>query len=667
MNKKHHIVFSIIFILIVGFLVIYNLKVNSNNPAVKKLKNILNVRMSDDSAGVKVKLNKNKSKPVKSEKIEKPEEDSSIAYAVDKNNIATDKVITAEAPYDEKSTETALSMGKQGDKSYDLTVTYIERFPKYERFKVSYKKDQRFGKYPYSNDRGPVAVNRGVKMEPDPGETVTFNAHILNQGRRKSKKVPFKWTIDGKKVKSGYIDPLKPNQEVVEKISWQWKEGMHKVGFEINSPDFSSINNKLEDRTDGYFIGILIDKPLYDRFRRKKNLVGTYSFEDWINAQVREMRAMFKRSRYPIVAPNGIEAGFRIDKIKIVDKHKHNPIDFSYDGEWRLRDVPEWPDVVINRIDYGLLHELGHQIGLPDLYQMNLVWERNLLKDSRGNNYLKEVMQPKPGLMGGGSTAPHSGKPHFSSHSAAALNVDIGLRGGFFSDYVWDTPKHTVVRLLDNNGNPLSDVKVSAYEFKTDGKQAKEKIGLHCFCFDEPPIWKKNTSPKGYIRIPNKKAPKKGPTSRGHKLMDNPYGDLDVGTNNGVLLLKVQKGRQIDIVGLYVWQLNIEYWKGNKNQAIITLKTKIGASKTGWEPRVEKVETTQNSALLIFPRIVHCERFSLYCGKTPNPIRYARPLRSKSSFNLNGLTPKTKYYYQVTADSGDKIHPMAYKGVFTTK
>lgn len=74
------------------------------------------------------------------------------------------------------------------DGEADLSVAYVERHPKYERYRVSYLKDQSMGPYPYKEDRGPVAVNKNKKHYPDEGEYTAFFAHVINQGGKKSKK-----------------------------------------------------------------------------------------------------------------------------------------------------------------------------------------------------------------------------------------------------------------------------------------------------------------------------------------------------------------------------------------------------------------------------------------------------------------------------------------------
>ena len=111
----------------------------------------------------------------------------------------------------------------------------------------------------------------------------------------------------------------------------------------------------------------------------------------------------------------------RIDEIVVTDP----PInDRSSDGGWFVdadyRIVSAWYDPVSD-IDWALVHELSHQVGVIDLYQLDMsvtsvqVLDRNEMPANFGFTW------PRPDLMGGGDIAPHTDGHLYSSHGAAGF------------------------------------------------------------------------------------------------------------------------------------------------------------------------------------------------------------------------------------------------------
>ena len=74
---------------------------------------------------------------------------------------------------------------------------------------------------------------------PDPGEIVTFTAHIVNKGEAASPAVEFTWLIDGSTVTTGSLPGLAPAAAVTTTYTWPWAHGLvgerltgsHTVGF----------------------------------------------------------------------------------------------------------------------------------------------------------------------------------------------------------------------------------------------------------------------------------------------------------------------------------------------------------------------------------------------------------------------------------------------------
>ncbi len=171
----------------------------------------------------------------------------------------------------------------QSSASIDLDVTYISREPR------------------YSWD--------SQKQWPDPGERVTFTAHIINKGTVSSGNFTFQWKIDDQIISIDSYTSIPPQGEVTQAITWYWQSGRHDVSFEVDPqnliPETAETNNKIEDVTDALTIGFWVEETVYDDFNNIQNSTGSYSWEDWAQHILQKMNWMFENSVYP-KAPKGI-------------------------------------------------------------------------------------------------------------------------------------------------------------------------------------------------------------------------------------------------------------------------------------------------------------------------------------------------------------------------
>lgn len=83
----------------------------------------------------------------------------------------------------------------------DLDVTYISREPRYEW--------------------------DSPKNWPDQGESVTFEAHIINKGTIDSGSYSFEWRIDNQIVATSSASSIPPQGENTQQIKWDWQAGGH--------------------------------------------------------------------------------------------------------------------------------------------------------------------------------------------------------------------------------------------------------------------------------------------------------------------------------------------------------------------------------------------------------------------------------------------------------
>ncbi|HIG98000.1 TPA: hypothetical protein HA231_01070 [Candidatus Woesearchaeota archaeon] len=485
----------------------------------------------------------------------------------------------------------------------DLGVLYIERTPKYERYRVTYFSDRHFcspeyaGYYPYEDDRGPQLCpgESGKQRWPKEGETVTFTAYIKNHGKGPSGIFSFRWLIDGVEVSSGTQESLSPGQATKQTIKWTWPAHLsdHTVRFVVDPENMiqepSENNNMLEDFTNALSFRIHVAKSVYDKFNAYQNMAESYSFEDWIQSQARTMNEKFVDSIYPAVAPNGILERIRIDEIVVendnelfFDSGEHAPPDFYQDSRWGF-SVKEWMNDAskIERmskgIDWALIHEWGHQLGLIDEYSLDVAKNNVLVTD--GNNQLVSGTSllpdaswctPRPDCpvhyfkFAGNAMMHGPGNVLFSEHSAAALNLHLHKRRGYFGDYLFDVPSSNSLKIVGTDGTQVEGVSVTVYQRREDGTIPDSAVffGL--------------TNKAGIFDLPNVDGvwSSGDDTATGHRLRPNPFGKIAVTGSTGTFLIKLSKGSE-EYKWLEITDFNLAYWKGEKEQGMFEVKTRL--------------------------------------------------------------------------------------------
>ena len=262
----------------------------------------------------------------------------------------------------------------------DLDVTYIGRSPAYRRYEVEYTPP---GYNPHLR-----AGTEDLKRWPDPGELVTFTAHIINKGAAPSASFAGRWFIDDQPSGGVFRAGLEPGEEAMLEVPWVWKDGHHVVRFELRAADGTApwrdvfaVNDRLSMATDAWTFSIRVWQSWYDYYNANPNVVGTHSFEDWLQFQASEMSRLFAETRYPF-APDGLHLHITIDRIEVFpddtpdfDGNLYEP-NLYRDGNWPFSTTwSGWKDharAVLGRRDDVTMHEWGHQIGLFDVYQMDV-------------------------------------------------------------------------------------------------------------------------------------------------------------------------------------------------------------------------------------------------------------------------------------------------------
>ncbi len=454
---------------------------------------------------------------------------------------------------------------ESGPQGIDLDVTYISRTPTYKSYCVRY------------TDAGLPYLCPGTENEkrwPDPGEVVTFTAHVRNKGGAASPSFSYRWLVDGVEVATGTLPGLHPGDEATATYAWPWGHtldgdrlmGEHTIRFETD-PDnaiaeaFES-NNALEDPTyaKGFIIAITPEMVAAYDVPIKAGI--PWSAEDWIQKQIKMMNSDFRMSTYPTV-PSGAGERVRVDRIVITSTSPVNTGD--YDGGWFIdqdyRRVSGFYDSAID-VDWGLIHELGHQIGLIDLYRIGASAPKVDVRTRDGGVTNFGFSWANPGIMGGGDVSPHHSNRLYSSHSATALDRQKGYRSGYYGTYQYAIPQQVRLKLLDDTENPAPGVQVVFYR-----RNADETV-------DDTPEFTATTGADGVCLLPN--LPVSATTTRlGQTLHANPFGTVDVVGTRNIGLLKFAKGEHEEFHWFDITRLNLAYWAGDIISHTFTFTTHV--------------------------------------------------------------------------------------------
>lgn len=431
----------------------------------------------------------------------------------------------------------------------DLDVTHVERFPRYLRYSVSYD--------PASGNPYLTPGTETEKRWPDPSEQVVFRATVKNAGRRDTGPFLVKWYVDGNLVTSHPRASLAPGARCTDEVQWHWQNGSHLVLCRVESADgtrqVTEWNDELEFATDALTFGFTMDQATYDALNAVPNVWGSYSAEDWLNGQVRWMNDMFAASTYLPFAPLGARQFVRMDKLTVVPSAGTVPEDREVDGQWTFpaSSAQEYRNYA-TRPARALLHELSHQLGVIDLYQMNLEPANNLV-NGRG------FVQTNPGIMGGGTIESHTGGLFYASHDVFGLNATLGFRRGHYGEYLYKVPASVEVELREG-ATVLGNVPVRIFQ--------KDKATGQV---DNVPEITGTTSALGRLLLPNRTVVPVT-TATGATLGPNPWGQVDVVGRNGLFLVEAATPAGLRYGFLTIQDANLEYARGNTTACLLTVQ-----------------------------------------------------------------------------------------------
>jgi len=459
----------------------------------------------------------------------------------------------------------------------DLGVTYIERTPRYARYDICYNPSPYLCGGQTAND----------KRWPARGDLVTFTGHVKNHGSLTAVPVSYTWYLDNNSVGSGTLPQLSPGQEIPVSYQWVWDHdvvngklsGEHKIRLVVDTgnllTEITKNNNVLENYTNALAFRFHVENSTYNYFKNYMNGLGSYNWEDWAQYQIRYFMQMF--------ADAGINERLRIDQIVMESDNSlpnggtHAPVNWDWDGSWGFTvgviSMYQGNPALVSGPDpeWSLIHELGHQIGLVDGYNLDIQGSEVGIRDQNGNLVAGTSVMPYVAWdvvrYGGcrdtsGSDCPlrgimDAGPGFFTSHNKGSLNKSKGYRRGYYGEFLMDIPDINKIRAVDENGNPLASLGIEVFQ---------QKAGF----ISNTPVFVGLTDTNGYWVLLNQSA-ESLTTLTGYIQKDNPFGPINVVANSSVFAIRFWDGTNYEYHWLDIFDFNNQYWSGNQSEATYQL------------------------------------------------------------------------------------------------
>jgi len=463
----------------------------------------------------------------------------------------------------------------------DLQIVSVSRTPRFPRYDPTYTYHEitepgGFGPYITTAATGlGSGQDEDTQRWPEIGETVTYTMTVRNRGTTPYiASLPYTWSLDG-----GVVDGDSPfvaldaGETLTYSWSMPWDGAHHEIGARLDIADDRPENNIFVLDSKSVAFLSFADLTYIENFREQSpdyNAVSDDLF-DWLNLHMARFNQLFeaagtdKRVHFDVLAALADDA-----PDPVVDRIDFAVFPFRYkatDGTLRLSGYYDPGE----DLDYGLLHEMGHQLGLIDLYRLDLPADRNHVSG--------EAYWAIPGLM-------HGVDHLVSQHSADAMTLWLDKAHGYYGQYLYALPEHCRVRLLGHDGVPLAGATVRVFQRTERPGQGDVITDLVKFTgvTDGAGEWTLPNVPIDPNIIPE--------TFASDALGPNPFGYVAVVGTNGLLLLEVEHEGQTDYAWLPITEANDAYWAGQTGTAVFERTLSIGGGVQYFPP----LELTEQNA-----------------------------------------------------------------------
>ncbi len=470
----------------------------------------------------------------------------------------------------------------------DLQITCISRLPRYPRYCPQYtgyelSEPSGYGPYHFTAATGLGCDQTSATQRwPLLDDVVEYVATVRNRGTNTwTGTLGGTWRVDGSIVSTPtQAVALAPGETVTFAQTWSWDGDMYEIEFSLDVMDAREENNTRTIWTRSAPFLTYVDISAIEKFRDVHSpnypLAVTDDFLDWLQHHAAEMNRMF--------AEKGSSKRIHYDVLAVLHDYDAEPASperinfgifpFRYEGasDWDPRSPGYYraaPD-----IDYGLVHEMAHQLGIIDIYRLSLGAAANHVS---GLGY-----SPPSGLMSGVA-------PYFSDHTALAMEHWADHAHGYYGQYLYCMPETIQIRILDYLGEPVSGATVKMY-------QKAERPGQGEIIADEIKA-QGTTTADGVWTLPNVPICAVGPcpsTYAGDQLWDNPFGWVAVVGSNGLLHFKVEWNGFVDYCWLDITEVNVAFWQGQTGVAQFDRQLSIGGEVQAYPPADLAEENAEN-------------------------------------------------------------------------
>ena len=443
----------------------------------------------------------------------------------------------------------------------DLQVTSMARLPRFPRYAPEYAyyevtEPSGFGPYGFSAATG---LGGGQTAEtqrwPDVGDPVTYQASVRNRGTNVwAGTLTGTWTLDGSAISTpAQAVSLAPGDVTTFEVVVNWDGALHDIAFALDVTDARAENNARSLGTLSApfltYVDIGALEDFRDRLSPQYPLAATDDLIDWLWRHAERMNAMF--------AEQGSQKRVHYDVLEVIHDYDPDPdieripfaiFPFRYYGA-TIGDPrsPGYYQADVD-IDNGLCHEMSHQLGLIDLYRLDV---------AESNNYVSgQGYWATQGMMHGCSS-------FYSEHSARAMDHWLDKAHGYYGQYLYALPDEVHLRVVGLDGQPVQGAAIKMYQ-KCERPGLGEVITTQIKAqgtTDADGIWVLPNVPIDPALVPT--------TFAGDTLHDNPFGYVAVVGNNGVLLFRIEYEGVVEYAWLEITEVNNAYWAGQTQVATI--------------------------------------------------------------------------------------------------
>jgi len=349
----------------------------------------------------------------------------------------------------------------------DLSVLYLSRLPRYRRDAAKsipavgdmVQTVAHLGNY----GAEPIPAGTKIRLELIPDTNANFLPDMDERAIATQTK-PLEAT-------------LAPFEKTEIKFDWKWVDEPTWICITADPqnevPELCEVNNRRFHLNLARPTRIGLDPKLEKKFydKRAMNLVGSFCYYDYAQAQFELLDGMLRDAVYPTTSPAGVQDSHYIDEVFATA----GPGDEGWDIYEGQKDYYQAAHVHLETIlmaqNSGAIHEGGHNaLKLPDLYAYNVA--AILLRDETGCLYSDTELLPQSEILGPAACGPYYSSLmnycHLWLHPANAGKIHY-FRGYRAEERFWGAQcrllptRRNLLAVSDLNDGPLANAAVYVY------------------------------------------------------------------------------------------------------------------------------------------------------------------------------------------------------------